>query len=413
MTVRRFIESGLVTAMVLLAASLPFSIAASQLSLGLLLLFWLANLVFDYRSDLLITPISWAFLAWMVAGLLAAVFGYQPSVSLLAMREEWLFLVFFAVWGGLVESSKWRTVVLVLAISSSLSSIYAVWQHYSGLDLARDVMLVKMVSGYRVLSTLSSYLTCGSVFCLIGIFLLPQVHSESGWRKHLILVSAILSLLTASLTYSRSALIAIAVGVLACLILLFRQLRWRVLIAPLLLAAAILLVQPDALFRFTRENPTSEQSKTYFDGQDKRWHIWGVAWRMFLDHPLTGVGQNQFLSHYESYTHQDSEECFAQAHNDILTVAASLGIAGLAAYFFIWVSLGRQLWRHYRRCWVVPARLFSATGLILICSYLAMSQFEAYFMDEEVRLTLFFLLGLLFSRIKLIRQTADLDTYSR
>jgi (heptosyl)LPS beta-1,4-glucosyltransferase len=168
-----------------------------------------------------------------------------------------------------------------------------------------------------------------------------------------------------------------------------------------------LLTQPDVLYRFEKEGPGSETTKSYFDGTDKRWKIWGTAWRMFLDNPLTGVGHGQFESSYSHYSDDPSFPIQGHAHCDLLNIAASMGVFGLLAYLLLFILPGWNLYTHFRRERNESMRVAAVGGILVLVSFLVMGLFEAFFMDEESRLTLIFLLGLSFVQIRLLSQPAE------
>ena len=51
----------------------------------------------------------------------------------------------------------------------------------------------------------------------------------------------------------------------------------------------------------------------------------------FVAHPFTGVGAGQF----KNYNPEGREEAWRESHNVVLQVAAELGIAGLAVFFYL------------------------------------------------------------------------------
>jgi O-antigen ligase len=144
--------------------------------------------------------------------------------------------------------------------------------------------------------------------------------------------------------------------------------------------------------------------KEYLDGSDIRWKIWGAAWHMFEDYPITGVGHGCFFSFYDKYRLEYRYPNPAHAHNDILNIAASMGVIGLSAYLFIFFWLGRKLIKYYRSASSDDVRVTAVAGLALMASFLSMALFEAFFMDEETRLTLLFLLGMTFVRLRLLEK---------
>jgi O-antigen ligase len=230
---------------------------------------------------------------------------------------------------------------------------------------------------------------------------MPLYLSEQGPRSLFLAAASSLALLASLLSYSRSTLLATVVSVLVFLILLARSYRWRVLIVPLALLLLVAIVERDALLRFKREDINSKEHTSIIGEGTSRFEIWSTAWNMYLDNPIHGVGQHNFLWLYEKYAPESAIERYAAAHNDLLTVAATMGSIGLVAYLLIWLALLRGLGRVYFRGISPTVRSIAATGLILILAYLVMSQFEAFLEDEEVKLAILFLLGMVFSRMNL------------
>ncbi len=60
-----------------------------------------------------------------------------------------------------------------------------------------------------------------------------------------------------------------------------------------------------------------------------RWQYWTAAARMVADHPLTGVGRENFGRHYVHYKPIESPEEVANPHNFLVQAAAEWGIVGL------------------------------------------------------------------------------------
>ncbi|MFQ6035741.1 MAG: O-antigen ligase family protein [Sedimentisphaerales bacterium] len=73
-----------------------------------------------------------------------------------------------------------------------------------------------------------------------------------------------------------------------------------------------------------------------------RWQYWYASAKMYVDHPLTGVGPGNFTHFYPHYKPAEALESVADPHNfllSILTQYGPLGLAGLLAMIFI------PLWR--------------------------------------------------------------------
>jgi O-antigen ligase len=88
------------------------------------------------------------------------------------------------------------------------------------------------------------------------------------------------------------------------------------------------------------------------EGEVTRLPIWRASVRMILDHPITGVGLDQFYYQYwRRYVEPGAwpERYTSHPHNLVLDVWLRLGILGLAAFGWLVVALAliaRRLPRH-------------------------------------------------------------------
>jgi hypothetical protein len=89
-----------------------------------------------------------------------------------------------------------------------------------------------------------------------------------------------------------------------------------------------------------------------------RLYIWRETVSMILDRPLLGHGPDNFAEPFRPYAGEDLQGAIGnddgrgrtlrvdRAHNDLLQVAATTGLLGLAAYLWIFVSFFRHAYRH-------------------------------------------------------------------
>jgi len=73
-----------------------------------------------------------------------------------------------------------------------------------------------------------------------------------------------------------------------------------------------------------------------------RWQYWTASSQMFLDHPITGVGAENFGHHYTAYKPITSPEEVKNPHNLLVQAATEYGLPGLIA---IGVLLVAGAWR--------------------------------------------------------------------
>ena len=81
-----------------------------------------------------------------------------------------------------------------------------------------------------------------------------------------------------------------------------------------------------------------------------RIELWTVALQMFRDHPLLGVGNNNFRTLFDSY-HPEKvlwEHNWGSAHNIYLHYLAERGIVGLASLLALFVGIFKALYDRHR-----------------------------------------------------------------
>lgn len=152
-----------------------------------------------------------------------------------------------------------------------------------------------------------------------------------------------------ALSLSRGGLLAVA-GALAVMVT-WAPVRRAVVVAGLVVVA----------FAIAGQNPIGEvqQVQTLSErvssisysarGVDPRFGIWERTPDIVADHPLFGVSMNGFPAVGGQYGLLGPDQTpYAHAHNIPLTIAAELGLLGLAAFTWLVVQVVRVLGRAYR-----------------------------------------------------------------
>jgi len=85
------------------------------------------------------------------------------------------------------------------------------------------------------------------------------------------------------------------------------------------------------------------------DSNKLRLAIWDAGWRMFLDHPILGVGAGQFPTAYGTVYSGRYHTAWMNPHNLLLQVTCELGLVGLVIFgcflFQIWKGIREVLRR--------------------------------------------------------------------
>ena len=219
----------------------------------------------------------------------------------------------------------------ILVLSATLVSLQGLYQ-YAWTDeviVAEGVRRARGIYG----SPNNLALVLGRVLPVMLAMLFAGPRGRRRWLYGLAALPAGLSLL---LTFSKGALL---LGVPAALVTigLLAGKRGR-LAAVVLVAAGALLLVP--VLRTPRFSSLVSLRGTSF----LRIKLWEAACDMVRDHPLLGVGLDNFLTHYRTYIRPEAmdEPNLSHPHNWVLDFWLRTGLPGLLA--FLWLQ-----WSFFRR----------------------------------------------------------------
>jgi hypothetical protein len=199
--------------------------------------------------------------------------------------------------------------------------------------------------------------------------------------RSLLVGSALLQLVTLYVTYTRAALLALAIAVLAAGWLLGRK---KAAVAAVIIFIVVGLSIPTLRAKFLQE------------GHD-RYALWWSGIVMTLDHAFSGVGDGNYMSELARqprYSHSPFGVSTSIVHNSMLLSAASHGLFGLIAHGLLYVlMLGVALKMTHRASG--PARVVQVAVASAIIGYVVQDQFNSLAYVSKVATQLWFLYGLI------------------
>ena len=393
---RKYLETALFLFFALFIFGSTFSIALSQMSLGVSLVLFLI-LVVTARYNPFVSSLKWFYLFaalyifWM---LLSALVGSTPLRSILIIKEEWLFCT-IPIGIFLFDHRQYRhKLAAVFAAGIMLVSIYGIIQHFTGIHFFNATPPKAAPDfGYMVCGRFSHSLTFGNYYGTAALFLagLALAGRRQLSRQMLLFLisSSLLSMIATVLSYSRGAIVGIAIGLVLLGLILGRRYMVYSLGTIAVAAVAILIIMPGLTTRFGGKT-TKDLGGVYEGG---RVFIWKNTLRMIQEAPVFGVGQGNFKAAYSSRLRADIPEKrkHAHAHNDLLNVAAISGIPGAIFFSGMWLAAVGYFWKGWRiRRKMEPNGTFALAALVGSIVFFITSLFEATFADEEVRQMLMF-----------------------
>lgn len=320
--------------------------------------------------------------------LLIALFGWislsvwtavQPGLATNVYGLYWKAILISLITTGLVRTrARLRGLFLVIAFSLGLLgakfAMFGILRGGTRFDHGHGGMINDNNSLAVVLAMM--------VPLLVGIAL-----TESAvWLRLTAAFTAVLSVVTIFFTFSRSGLLAL-VMVCALLVLRSRNRAWSAVVLGLGLSAFVAFSPGDIRESYLTRAGTI---LNYENDQSVigRFVAWEASWEAFKDHPLLGVGPDNFQAVYRRYS--ETPEVFHVAHNAALQLLSESGLPALLLFLGL---IGTALWRLERLRRRYPAgwaEVYARVLQISIVGYLT----GAMFLNLAYLELIFHLLGL-------------------
>ena len=271
-------------------------------------------------------------------------------------------------------------IVALSAVAISLQGLYQYgWTEH--VIAAEGVRRIRGVYG----SPNNLALVLGRV---LPVMLAMVLAGPAGWRRCAYALGAVPVALCLFLTFSRGAwLLGVPAAMLALALLAGRRARLVVL--------GILGVGALGTLPFLG----TARLLSFFSGQGTallRLKLWEASWDMVRDHPLWGVGLDNFLYQYGRYIRPEamSEPYLSHPHNVVLDFWLRLGLPGLLAFMWLVVCFASRALRLWRRQADGPLRAVTIGLVAAVADMLAHGLIDSAFFVVELAALFALFLGL-------------------
>lgn len=369
----------------------PWSIAGAQTLLLLGLLAWLLKMILAGRINFVRTPLNLPILLYAAAMIISVIFSPFKLNSLLALKEEWLLLAFFLVVNNIKRETEVETLLTILILISTLVAIYAVWQHYGGMDLYRQKTLEPRGGVFTSLGLFDHHLSFGGywmlVFLLASTFLLYR--KRPGLSRILDFAAPALLGLSLVFSYARSAWFGALAGIVALGLLKGGRFVYFMILGVLVVCVLVFVIEPTSLDRIKEIDLSKDRPES------TRVRLWQTSINMIKAKPIWGIGLGNFGQVFDRYKVEGIYDTTCHPHNDFLNVAVNSGLLGLSAYLSIWVvflrSSIKSALKKKRSSFGYGMQI---GGIVAIVAFLFAGLFQCYYTDAEVNMLIMFILGL-------------------
>ncbi len=369
--------------------SVNVSVAVSSIAMGsgIILFAWLiaASRGKAFRP----TPLDLFFLCYLLAEVLATIFSANPPASLFNMKRFFQISIFYLTLVSIDTEAKMRKLIVTLIVIAA------------SVALIETFSLTKVGETFARVSMFQHVLTEGGIKMLSLLLVLPfLVHpgTPRPWRIWAAVCATPLFLVLI-LTQTRSAWLGFIAGAVVIAVVKNKKL----LLALVVVALLFFLFAPTGF----RERAASIVDPSMTSNLT-RIHMITTGWRMFLDHPLFGLGDIDLKVYYVTYIVPIDPAEGGHLHNNIMTLLVTLGGVGLLATIALFVRIFIEELRSVRetsRNW-----FFGSISLGAFASYVAFhvnGLFEWNFGDHEIAVLLWFTVGLALASRALYRSAGE------
>ncbi len=371
----------------------PWSIAGAQICVGIAFLFLILRFStnpksFSFCNEIIIFPI----VIYLFTQFLAAILAPNSSQTLMAFKEEWIWIIYFITAISITRKEQMGKIYAVLLGSSVLVGLYAVYQHFWGMDLYRNKVLPQFEPhNFAAMGFFGQHLTYGGyVMLILLLFLGWSGGLKPNFKFNLFYKLSLLILgLALIFSYARSAILGGVVGVLFWGMIKGKKLFLYLATVVILLLGLVSILEPQLPKRIGYAFSPGHPSNSV------RMGLWQTSWNMIKDKPIFGIGPGNFTKFFDRYKIPKEYDTIAHPHNDYLNVWVNSGLVGLLAYLLVWFSFLRRFAKNFS---------ISIPFITVLVGFMVAGLFQCYYTDQEIGMLLFFILGLGMAEIKLKEQ---------
>jgi putative inorganic carbon (HCO3(-)) transporter len=214
------------------------------------------------------------------------------------------------------------------------------------------------ISGTFSLLGANEYAAFCVMMAIVMFGLLLAGGLSRGWKAGLI-VGITCVVIGVAWAYSRTAYVALMLGLVAVL-LLWRG-RWKMIVPLFLFALALPAILPTSVVeRF--DSTTIEEGKRD-ESTEMRFEFWSLAIDNFENHPLFGSG-------FQTFRHHEINPFNMDTHNFFMRELTEKGIVGILITLGMLIAILRACWRTMRES--ASGTLAYALGLGMVGAWLAL-----------------------------------------
>jgi O-antigen ligase len=270
----------------------------------------------------------------------------------------------------------------VVFIAVAASAIVGLMQNYQFLGMSQATLFPgflkggqSRVPGMAETELELAYILSAALLVVFGIYLARGVSSST---KRLLVLSVLVMAPALYFTYTRSAILALIVGLVALALFLKTRIRGEFILVAFIVVIAFIQITGIAGGTYLGGRSQGGQDESSISRQI----LWQAGIAIAIDNPILGIGGNQYKNVAPQYAANVDQNLLAweeerywgyhtlgseAIHNDFLNVWVSYGTLALAAYLWLFVAILRNFLDSYqmsRRRFIKGLSLGLAAALV-------------------------------------------------
>lgn len=371
--------------------SVSISIAVSSVAFGIWASVWIIQIAVTkntglddkMRSELFYVNLFTAL--YIIFEIVSRFFAVYPEGAFVNLKRLLLFLIFYV---SIIKIYKTEILVKMLLLNLAVISLVSIIEIVKYSIKFEEMISVMPFSEIRI-DYFSYPITSAEIKMMSLLSLIPAVFLKEGMmfkRKYLVLL-LLPVFVSMMLTQSRNVFLAFFLCLLIYGIVINR--KFLLIYISILIAGAFIL--PDEYTsRIKSIADTSHLSNK------SRLDMWDVGWKMFKDHPLTGVADSHIREIYETYKKPEESSEGVHLHSNFMMILATTGVFGFAGFIGLFSAIFIKQMRYYKNSVNRQERMLIFGSILVFISFHVSGIFEWNFGDHEVMTVFFFLISVPF-----------------
>ena len=386
----KYVDTGILIFLSLHVISSQWSVAASSIGLGGMIILVLFRLILNkdvYKPEKMM---FYLFGLLVLVFMIVSVFSIDPANSFSNSRRVLLYAGFFVTIIFIKDLKQLKIILTVFFIFTAFISTIELIRYFIEFFSQNKIPIYELrieFYGYPI--------TNGEIKMVILLLIVTLIFTKEKFvfNKFWLVLISIPVFLSLFFTNSRNAFLGLFTGLV---IIGFLKNKY------FLIALVVIVI----LFLLFAPFPIKERALSIVDFNHPsikaRFIMWDVGLKIIRDYPILGIGDTDIIKVYTHYKKIEFHGEGSHLHNNFFQVAATLGLTGLAVWLALMIYLFvRQIKIYFRTKSDSLLNSLAVASIVSMAAFQVSGLTEWNFGDFEFDAVLWFMLALAFLAEKL------------